>query len=704
MSFFSELKERRVFRAAAVYAVTGWLLVNVAQVVEDAFVDYGFPPWFDMLVIVLLAIGFPVVLIMSWAFDITPDGIKPSKRRVEHVPTSRRSGLGDVVQVLVVAAVAFLLVDQYLLEDLADSPAGTAGSPALVKQFEIIPEQWRPEAFAEPGARRMIGMSSIDIAPDDSSIVFSAPTGIFHWNLATRATRSVVDGIIGGSPRFTPDSESVVYMDFDAAIRRASVVAQADVLVGESSGTRYLYGGSVTHDGRFLRVRDRNRSGTAVDTIIAYSLTSDDVTEILVSNPDERFRDPVLLPDGEHILLTVIPPGESLDVTNIEIRALNGDYRNVLSRGFGARYAPTASGHIVFMRHYEGLFAVPFDLESLQITGAVQSVMPGADHPCAETCSPNYAFSDYGTLVHVEDLSSRGRWYVWADRDSGEIDELLHESPINYPRIDNGGGRAAFVDRSGGDIWIYDFGTRALDLLTDDSDGRTNYPVWSGDDRIVAYRSERSIRLRRPVTADEATVIVDGVDGISPYFFTPGDDAIVFGGRSEASGEFGLGRVRLDGSGSVEWIIDEPGDQRNAELSPNGRYVAVQSNRSGGNQIEVRSWPDLEQRRVIDSGEQPLWSPLGDELFYIKTIDGEPRIVAVGVDTSGSEFFFDSDSTRVAVDYLAPRGPSGRNYDVSADGRRFFITVFNDPDVVPEPRIVVTTNWFSELERLVPAQ
>ncbi|MEM9397727.1 MAG: adenylyl cyclase, partial [Pseudomonadota bacterium] len=80
MGFFSELKRRNVFRVAGVYAVVGWLLVQVSASIEEAI---GLPAWFDGLVVALLAIGFPIALIFAWAFELTADGIK----RTVDVPT-----------------------------------------------------------------------------------------------------------------------------------------------------------------------------------------------------------------------------------------------------------------------------------------------------------------------------------------------------------------------------------------------------------------------------------------------------------------------------------------------------------------------------------------------------------------------------------------------------------------------------------------
>jgi len=72
-SFFAETKRRKVFQVAAVYAATAWLVVQVVSIIEEPL---RLPANFDTAVIVALAIGFPVALVLAWAFELTPDGIR----------------------------------------------------------------------------------------------------------------------------------------------------------------------------------------------------------------------------------------------------------------------------------------------------------------------------------------------------------------------------------------------------------------------------------------------------------------------------------------------------------------------------------------------------------------------------------------------------------------------------------------------------
>src|SRR5438876_5040565 len=72
-NFFGELKRRNVYKVAVAYAVVGWLLVQVAT---QVFPFFEIPNWAVRLVVLLLIIGFPIALIIAWAFEVTPEGIK----------------------------------------------------------------------------------------------------------------------------------------------------------------------------------------------------------------------------------------------------------------------------------------------------------------------------------------------------------------------------------------------------------------------------------------------------------------------------------------------------------------------------------------------------------------------------------------------------------------------------------------------------
>jgi len=111
MSFLGEIKRRKIFQVAAVYAVVAWLLIQVADVVLPAF---DAPTWVLQVVIFLMILGLPITLVISWAFNLTPEGLVRDAG-----PADSTQGRGRTIEFaligLLVVAVAFLILDNYVL-------------------------------------------------------------------------------------------------------------------------------------------------------------------------------------------------------------------------------------------------------------------------------------------------------------------------------------------------------------------------------------------------------------------------------------------------------------------------------------------------------------------------------------------------------------------------------------------------------------
>src|SRR5215472_12878080 len=120
-TFFSELKRRNVYKVAVAYAVVGWL---IAQVATQIFPFLEIPNWIVRLVIVLIAIGFPIALVIAWAFEATPEGIKRTEVADAMSATARDRKKHAWIYVVVIAAaisVALFFLGRYT--------AGNFGTP-----------------------------------------------------------------------------------------------------------------------------------------------------------------------------------------------------------------------------------------------------------------------------------------------------------------------------------------------------------------------------------------------------------------------------------------------------------------------------------------------------------------------------------------------------------------------------------------------
>ena len=137
-NFFAELKRRNVYKVAVAYAVVAWLLVQVAT---QVFPFFGTPNWAVRLVVLLLILGFPVALILSWAFEITPEGIKRDEDVLPNESIPRRTGrkLVGITVALAVVAAGLLAFQMFRPRLMRDSASGSTPLPATVAP--TIPEK-----------------------------------------------------------------------------------------------------------------------------------------------------------------------------------------------------------------------------------------------------------------------------------------------------------------------------------------------------------------------------------------------------------------------------------------------------------------------------------------------------------------------------------------------------------------------------------
>ncbi len=139
MSLFAELKRRNVFRVGVAYLVVAWLLIQVADVMID---NIGAPDWLFQAILMVLAIGFPVVLIFAWAFELTPDGIRKGR---EVDPTRSIAGQTGrkldraIIVVLVIALGYFIWERQARGPDESQTTKSTETEEALDKSIAVLP-------------------------------------------------------------------------------------------------------------------------------------------------------------------------------------------------------------------------------------------------------------------------------------------------------------------------------------------------------------------------------------------------------------------------------------------------------------------------------------------------------------------------------------------------------------------------------------
>jgi Tol biopolymer transport system component len=179
---------------------------------------------------------------------------------------------------------------------------------------------------------------------------------------------------------------------------------------------------------------------------------------------------------------------------------------------------------------------------------------------------------------------------------------------------------------------------------------------------------------------------------------SPSGDLLLF--REDTPTGNHLQILRMDGKSQGEALLQLTFGENNADISPDGRWLAYQRRQSGRNQIEVTPFPNAEGGRwLVADGQKPRWSPKGDELFYLD--DG--LLMRVAVQTSPS-FSAGAPTKVLSTRYF--NTAQGRTWDVAADGQRFVMlkdAARSEPSTTPNSMVVVV-NWAEELKARVPAR
>ncbi|MFC2954064.1 hypothetical protein ACFOOP_19160 [Marinicaulis aureus] len=182
-NLFKELRRRNVFRVAGVYGVVGWLLAQVAATLENAV---GLPAWFDGMVVSLLLIGFPVAMILAWAFEMTPEGVKPTAAVPEGASIAQKTGRKlDIAILCGLALVAAMMVADRLMPEKIISGAGDPlykeGAQATDASIAVLPfadlspagdQEYFSDGMAEEILNVLANVKGLDVASRTSSFQF----------------------------------------------------------------------------------------------------------------------------------------------------------------------------------------------------------------------------------------------------------------------------------------------------------------------------------------------------------------------------------------------------------------------------------------------------------------------------------------------------------------------------------------------------
>jgi len=572
-----------------------------------------------------------------------------------------------LISLAAVAAITALLTRMWDRQSL---------SPRSAVRIEIGTEPAKQIAERTGGYRP--NRTSLAVSPDGDSIIF-AGVGEKNPQLYIRALDKwaavPIAGTEGGcAPFLSPDGRWVGFWA-DGNLKKVPIGGGTPVILCEEPDFGACWGSDdmiiYSQGDSLMRVPS---GGGKAEVLIAPDRKKGEIACIL----------PHVLPGGDAVLFTMRTSLSDWENPRIEVLSLKSNQRKLLlDEGADARYVTT--GHLVFLRQGT-LCAAPFDASRLTVTGPVvqlvENVMQATNaiSPGENTFAGQFAFSSSGALAYISGgpYPDLGVWLLWIDRNGNAKPVLAAPGPYFWPRVSPDGKRVAYCSegkRTG--IWVADIERGISMPLTN---GYRDWgPIWTPDNKRVAFtRAEASGRRKimwMPADGSgEAESLLESETGIFASSWSPKGDLLAYLGADPATGHSSIWVLRLKDRKSDAFLrtrfnVSSP------ELSPDGHWMAYDSDEAGQSEVYVQPYPGPGQKIRVSSegGWAPCWGPGGRQLYYLGSANYfmyYDNVMVVDIATTPA---FSAGPPRLVLDYLGYgllASPT-RGYDIHPDGQRF---------------------------------
>ncbi len=512
--------------------------------------------------------------------------------RQPSVPPMAAPARGLATHWWIAIAVAAAALAVFVTQSLAPAGAG----PRSVIRFETsiprISATYNRVLAVSPDGRFVASTSTVEGAG-----------GLVVRSLDDPVPRPLAGAADARDPAFSPDSRNIVFWSADQ-IRRIPVEGGPIVAIGQSPG-RPL-GLSWADDG-FIYY------GRGTEGIWRMPAVGSSPPEQVKAVAESQYaHGPQRLPGGDWLIFTRAARVNGWNDAQIVAARLGSDEERVLVEpAHDARWAP---GFLTYV-HDSQLFAVPFDEGAVATTGERVLVAEGLLLASMDmTGAAFYGVSESGVLAYLGGPGVDEQRMVWQE---GDERTPLPVAPgrISQVRLAPDGQRvAARVFDGGWHILWFDVNRPSGTKVT--TDGSNRNPVWSPDGQWIYYASDRNGELdvwrRRANLAGDAELVYGPAGNQMPVGLTP-DGLLVFV-QLDPNGST-IGKVDLERKDAAETLVDRPVDAPEANLSPDGRFLAYQSSTGGPWQIRMlelstgRQW-------TVDEGFSPRWSRDGTILLY----------------------------------------------------------------------------------------
>tara|TARA_B110001454_G_scaffold110102_1_gene103408 strand:- start:48 stop:2249 length:2202 start_codon:yes stop_codon:yes gene_type:complete len=730
-NLWDKIKHSNVVKVATAYGVLCWILL---QVQDSVLPTIGAPLWVAQIILFLILIGFPIACLIAWATEVgsssqisKSDGISSQGDKVN----KKTLLIGTILSISIIGLFAFY-ISPYVFDykpkrfsnevnviNINNSVAKSSRFDLNIGKSSINEWGLNTEIAISPNGRLVAftknkdGSSEIyirDLWVDEVPILITD----YKWG-------TDVHGIID----FTDDSEWVTYFD-SGILKRVRVTGGATQTVlktrlGRTSG---------------YDLTENKLIFTGPGDLL-WEMNLETNEEIMVFEFDKLpirvYRWPQLLPDGDNILVS----SSSLITANTDSNLLlynskTGVNETIVSNGFNGRFIPQTE-HIVFVRE-SSLWAVPFDIDSLQVIGNETEIIRGIQTN-GILGSAAFSISDSGRLIYLKGsdvaVASADLQLDILSRD-GQPQEII-PIPGRFGQITLSPDKTKLLytayDGSSADIWVWDFeqGNAGRRTFNSSSDRAR----WSPNGENIIFNNsaeDRNMSSIRSVPSDGTGTDVEIFNNqrlFGTYLIqsvSTADNRLFFNmtAGSAAAGNT-IWAMDLEDSDNSERTIEQLDVSPNTDevwwarisSSYDGKWITYVSNESGSNQVYIRPYPDIDSGKWQVSARDatsPIWSPVANELFF----RSGNNFFKVGYDvleSDDSSFFNLSEPEFLFEHTIVENHLTFPAWDYDSTNDRFMIISASDSETSNytddvyenQTTLTVVESWFNELNRLAPA-
>ena len=548
--------------------------------------------------------------------------------------------------------------------------------PPSIVAFTVEAPQRGPLAVGQP------------LSPDGRMLAFVAAgaggTPMIFTRRIDSPTAEPLTGTAGAAePFWSPDSQHLGFLA-DGRLKRIPAAGGAAQVICTIAG---IQGASWGSQGVILL-------GTRGPLLRVPASGGEPVVATTLEPADQWHTTPEFLPDGVTFFYTVRSGG--LAITQTYVSSIGSAERQPLGSVRSAvRYS--ATGHVLFTRD-GSLLAQGFDVDRRALVGepflVEERVAGGIEAP--------FAVASDGSLAYLASPDQRTE-LTWFDRAGNRLGTVGPRDVYLNPELSPDGQRLALDSNVEGniDVWTRDVATGLAIRVTSDA-GADYTPIWLPNGRslgFTSYRGGRGQMYRRDIDVVAEDTLIQEADVEQQLSDWSNDGRYLLYLQLEFVGEgrplaADLWALALDATATKTRITNTAFAEVNARLSPDGQWVAYESNESGRLEVYVQSFPGPGRRQPVSvgGGRTARWKPDGTELFYL-TPSGD--LMTVPVAASGGAFPFGAPTRLFHANVEFTQG-LGRILNISPDGR-FLLKVVPD-DRVPPP-VVVIHDWATQLPR-----